>query len=68
MPTKFTHHVPRFEFGGSANMERRYMPVSLSYAPWEHDSARLETAPKGRTIRNAVAKAPSRPAGDVITI
>lgn len=56
---KITHHVPRFDFGGSSNMERRSMAVSLAFAPWEHDPERAETAPQGRTIRHSVA--PSRP-------
>ena len=27
------------------------MAVTLAYAPWEHDPARAETRPVGRTIR-----------------
>lgn len=48
---KITHHVPRFDFCGSSNTERRSMAVSLAFAPWEHDPARTETRPVGRTIR-----------------
>lgn len=51
MTIKITHHVRRFEFCGSSNSETPTVSVTLAYAPWEHDPARAETRPIGRTIR-----------------